>query len=70
MSEVTKVNISSTDAEKPKVNNDVYKVDLNEINAKKEEEAETQSEVVEKPAEEPAVPEESTSAVEEVLEEV
>ena len=51
MSEVTKVNISSTDAEKPKVNNDVYKVDLNEINAKKEEEAETQSEVAEKPAE-------------------
>jgi len=70
MSEVTKVNISSTDAEKPKVNNDVYKVDLNEINAKKEEEAETQSEVAEKPTKEPVVSEESTSVVEEVLEEV
>ena len=46
MSEVTKVNISSADAEKPKVNNDVYKVDLNEINAKKEEKREERKKLV------------------------
>ena len=68
MSEVTKVNISSADAEKPKVNNDVYKVDLSEINAKQE--AETEEQTTEQPAEESAASSEATPNLEEVLEEV
>jgi hypothetical protein len=66
MSEVTKVNISSADVQEPKKTDDVYKVDLKEINKK----AEVQPEETEQPTEEQAASEEATPVLEEVLEEV
>ncbi len=66
MSEVTKVNISSADVQEPKKTDDVYKVDLKEINEK----AEVQPEATEQPAEEHTTPEEAVATLEEVIEEV
>ena len=66
MSEVTKVNISSADAQQPQKTDNVYKVDLKEINEK----AEVQPEEAEQPAEEQAASEGTTPVLEEVLEEV
>jgi hypothetical protein len=64
MSEVTKVNISSADVQEPKKTDDVYKVDLKEINKK----AEVQPEETEQPTEEQAASEEATPVLEEVTE--
>tara|TARA_R110000764_G_scaffold9689_1_gene30727 strand:- start:306 stop:1382 length:1077 start_codon:yes stop_codon:yes gene_type:complete len=66
MSEVTKVNISSADVQEPKKTDDVYKVDLKEINEK----AEVQPEETEQPAEEQAASDGATPVLQEVLEEV
>ena len=66
MSEVTKVNISSADVQEPKKTDDVYKVDLKEINEK----AEAQPEETEQPAEEQAASDGATPVLQEVLEEV